>query len=162
MSESPVSSAGTEHDSLQSLIDGLLAANDPLGAMAATYELDALAPDSPTPCRLRGDVYAWLRMWDAALVQYQYAMARDVEDTRAHCAAATARYELGDLDSALALLDGALALEPHSLRARDTLYRIVSTEVQRPNDASNVLRSMPRSLFMAWTRRVPGTQPKHA
>jgi hypothetical protein len=37
------------------------------------------------------------------------------------------------------------------LRARDTLYRIVSTEVQRPNDASNVLRSMPRSLFMAWT-----------
>jgi hypothetical protein len=94
-------------------------------------------------------------MWDAALVQYQYAMARDAEDTRARSAAATARYELGDLDSAL-------ALEPHSLRARDTLYRIVSTEVQRPNDASNVLRSMPRSLFMAWTRRVPGTQPKHA
>jgi hypothetical protein len=155
MSESPVSSAGTEHDSLQSLIDGLLAANDPLGAMAATSELDVLAPDSPTPCRLRGDVYAWLRMWDAALVQYQYAMARDAEDTRARSAAATARYELGDLDSAL-------ALEPHSLRARDTLYRIVSTEVQRPNDASNVLRSMPRSLFMAWTRRVPGTQPKHA
>jgi hypothetical protein len=110
MSESPVSSAGTEHDSLQSLIDGLLAANDPLGAMAATSELEVLAPDSPTPCRLRGDVYAWLRMWDAALVQYQYAMARDAEDTRARSAAATARYELGDLDSAL-------ALEPHSLRA---------------------------------------------
>jgi hypothetical protein len=89
-------------------------------------------------------------MWDAALVQYQYAMARDAEDTRARSAAATARYELGDLDSALALLDGALALEPHSSRARDTLYRIVSSEVQRTNDASNVLRSMPRSLFMAW------------
>jgi tetratricopeptide (TPR) repeat protein len=120
----------TAHDSLQSVIEDLIAR----ATTTATPDLDEFAPEVETSCRRRGDVYERLRMWDAALAQYERAIDRDASDVRARCSGAIARYALGDFDGALVFIDQALALEPNSRRARAVLYRIVDTELRKSNE----------------------------
>jgi tetratricopeptide (TPR) repeat protein len=120
----------TAPDSLQSVIEDLIAR----ATTTATPDLDAFAPEGATSCRRRADVYARLRMWDAALAQYERAIDRDASDVRARCSGAIARYALGDFDGALVFIEQALALEPNSRRARAVLYRIVDTELRKSNE----------------------------